>query len=352
MEANLVSYLEKILHWRLIVTYLIVVLGLTIVITATLGPAHIPSLVVLKMLASKLPLVDSLVAPSWSVAEETIIFQIRLPRIVLGVLVGAALGVAGTAMQGLFKNPMADPYIIGISSGAALGATFAIVFGLGTLGMYTIPLVAFIGAAAAIFLVYNIASVGGKLPVGTLLLAGIAVSLFLSAITSFMMYISGEKLHGIVFWLMGGLWASSWDRVLMSFPLIFVGTTIIYIFARDLNVMLLDEEPAQHLGVDVEGLKKIIMISTSLITASAVAVSGIIGFVGLIIPHTMRILVGPDHRILLPCSALVGGIFLVWADTLARTIIAPTEIPVGIITALFGAPFFIYLLRKRKRSIF
>lgn len=346
------NYLEKILHWRLIVTYLIVVLGLTIVITATLGPAHISPLVVLKMLASRLPLVDSLVATSWSVAEETIIFQIRLPRIVLGVLVGAALGVAGTAMQGLFKNPMADPYIIGISSGAALGATFAIVFGLGTLGMYTIPLVAFIGATAAIFLVYNIASVGGKLPVGTLLLAGIAVSLFLSAITSFMMYISGEKLHGIIFWLMGGLWASSWDRVLISFPLIFVGTTIIYIFARDLNVMLLDEEPAQHLGVDVEGLKKIMMISTSLITASAVAVSGIIGFVGLIIPHTMRILVGPDHRILLPCSALVGGIFLVWADTLARTIIAPTEIPVGIITALFGAPFFIYLLRKRKRSIF
>ena len=346
------NYLEKILHWRLIVTYLIVVLGLTIVITATLGPAHISPLVVLKMLASRLPLVDSLVATSWSVAEETIIFQIRLPRIVLGFLVGAALGVAGTAMQGLFKNPMADPYIIGISSGAALGATVAIVFGLDKAGMYTIPLVAFIGATAAIFLVYNIASVGGKLPVGTLLLAGIAVSLFLSAITSFMMYISGEKLHGIIFWLMGGLWASSWDRVWISFPLIFVGTTIIYIFARDLNVMLLDEDPAQHLGVDVEGLKKIMMISTSLITASAVAISGIIGFVGLIIPHTMRILVGPDHRILLPCSALVGGIFLVWADTLARTIIAPTEIPVGIITALFGAPFFIYLLRKRKRSIF
>ena len=346
------NYLEKILHWRLIVTYLIVVLGLTIVITATLGPAHISPLVVLKMLASRLLLVDSLVVPSWSVAEETIIFQIRLPRIVLGVLVGAALGVAGTAMQGLFKNPMADPYIIGISSGAALGATFAMVFGLGTLGMYTIPLVAFIGATAAIFLVYNIASIGGKLPVGTLLLAGIAVTLFLSAITSFMMYISGEKLHGIVFWLMGGLWASSWDHVWMTLPWIFVGMTVIYIFARDLNVMLLDEEPAQHLGVDVERLKKIMMISASLITASAVAVSGIIGFVGLIIPHIMRILVGPDHRILLPCSALVGGTFLVWADTLARTIIAPTEIPVGIITALFGAPFFIYLLRKRKRSMF
>ncbi|MDI6902228.1 MAG: iron chelate uptake ABC transporter family permease subunit [Methanocellales archaeon] len=346
------NYLEKILHWRLIVTYLIVVLGLTIIITATLGPAHISPLVVLKMLASRLPLVDRLVTPSWSVAEDTIIFQIRLPRIILGVFVGAALGVAGATMQGLFKNPMADPYIIGISSGAALGATFAIAFGLNLLGIHTIPLMAFIFAVGAIFLVYNIASVGGKLPVGTLLLAGIAVSLFLSAITSFMMYISGEKLHGIVFWLMGGLWARSWDHVWMAVPWICLGSAIIYIFARDLNVMLLGEEPAQHLGIEVEILKKIMMVSASLIAAAAVAVSGIIGFVGLIIPHIMRILVGPDHRILLPGSALVGGIFLVWADTLARTIIAPTELPVGIITALFGGPFFIYLLRKRKRSMF
>ena len=329
-----------------------VLLGLTIVLSATLGPAQISPLVVLKILISRLPLVNGLVAPSWSIAEDTIVFQIRLPRVLLGILVGAALSVAGATMQGLFKNPMADPYIIGISAGAALGATSAMVFGLNIAGMYTIPLMAFIFAVGAIFLVYNIASVGGKLPVGTLLLAGIAVSLFLSAITSFMMYISGEKLHGIVFWLMGGLWGRSWDHVWMVLPWVCVGTGVIYIFARDLNVMLLGEEPAQHLGIGVEKLKKIMMVSASLVTASAVAVSGIIGFVGLIIPHIVRILVGPDHRILLPTSALVGGIFLVWADTLARTIIAPTEIPVGIITALFGAPFFIYLLRRRKRSMF
>jgi iron complex transport system permease protein len=346
------NYLEKILQWRLIVIYLIVVLAMTIVLTATFGPANISPLVVLKMLASRLPLVNSLIVPSWSTAEDTIIFHIRLPRIILGAFVGAALGVAGATMQALFKNPMADPYIIGISSGAALGATFAIVFGLGTLGLYTIPLMAFIGATAAIFLVYNIASIGGKLPVGTLLLAGIAVSLFLSAITSFMMYTSGEKLHGIVFWLMGGLWGRSWEHVWMAVPWICLGSAIIYIFARDMNVMLLGEEPAQHLGIEVETLKKIMMVSASLIAAAAVAVSGIIGFVGLIIPHMVRILVGPDHRILLPASALVGGIFLVWTDTLARTVVSPTEIPVGIITALFGGPFFIYLLRKRKKSMF
>ena len=346
------NYLKKIFHWKLIITYLTVSLGLTIILATTLGAAHISPFTVLKILLAKLPLIKNLITPSWTIGEATIILQIRLPRIILGVLVGAALSIAGTTMQGLFKNPMADPYIVGISSGAALGAISTIVFGLTIFGMYTIPLMAFIGAAAAIFLVYNIASVRRKLPVSTLLLAGIAVTLFLSAIISLMMYISGEKLHGIVFWLMGGLWGRNWNHVMMAFPFIFLGAIIIYIFARDLNVMLLGEEPAQHLGIEVETLKKIIILSTSLITAAAVSVSGIIGFVGLIIPHAMRILVGPDHRILLPSSALVGGIFLVWADTLARTIISPIELPVGIITALFGAPFFIYLLRTRKRAMF
>lgn len=347
------GYLErKFFQWRLTVTALVAVFGLTIVLTATLGPAQISPLIVLKMLINRVPLVNSSITPSWSTVEDTIIFQIRLPRIILGLLVGAALGVAGATMQGLFKNPMADPFIIGISAGAALGAMSAIVFGLTLLGMYTIPLMAFLGAVTTVFVVYNIASVGGKLPVGTLLLAGIAMSTFLSAIGSFLMYISGESLHQIVFWLMGGLWGRGWDYVRMAFPWICLGIIIIYIFARDLNIMLLGEEPAQHLGIEVETLKKVMMTSAALITAVAVSVSGIIGFVGLIIPHIMRILVGPDHRILFPTSALVGGVFLVWADTLARTIIAPTEIPVGIITAFFGAPFFIYLLRKRKRIMF
>lgn len=346
------NYFKKFFHWKLIISYLTVILGLTVVLTTTLGAAHISPWVVFKILVAKLPLIKNLIIPSWSVGEATIILEIRLPRIILGMLVGAALGVAGTAMQGLFKNPMADPYITGISSGAALGAIFTIVFGLTIFGFYTMPLMAFMGGAATIFLVYNIASVRGKLPVSTLLLAGIAVTLFLSAIISFLMYTAGEKLHGIVFWLMGGLWGRNWNHVMMVVPFICFGTILIYIFARDLNVILLGEEPAQWLGIEVETLKKIIILSTSLTVAAAVSVSGIIGFVGLVIPHIMRILVGPDHRVLLPSSALVGGIFLIWADTLARTVIAPTEIPVGIITALFGAPFFIYLLRTRKRSMF
>lgn len=297
-------------------------------------------------------MVDGLVTPSWSIAEETIVYQIRLPRILLGASVGAALAIAGATMQGLFKNPMADPFIIGISSGAALGASLAIVLGADAFGIYAIPLMAFLGATTAAFVVYNIARVGGKVPVETLLLAGIAVGAFLSAATSFMMYISGERLHQIILWMMGGLWVSNWAQVQMALPLICAGMLALYLFAKDLNVMLLGEEPAQHLGIGVESLKKIVLVCASLVTAVAVSVSGLIGFVGLIIPHMVRILTGPDHRILLPASALVGSIFLVWADTLARTIITPTELPVGIITALFGAPFFVYLLRTRKRSMF
>lgn len=346
------NHLKKIFHWKLIIAYLALVLGSTVVLATTLGPAHISPSVVPKILISRFPLIHHLITPSWSIGEAAIILEIRLPRIILGVLVGAALAVAGTTMQALFRNPMADPYIIGISSGAALGAIVSLTFGLNIFGLYTLPLMAFICGAAVIFLVYSIASVRGKLPVNTLLLSGIAIALFLSAIISFLMYTAGEELHGIVFWLMGGLWGRSWSHVLMAFPFILLGTAVIHIFARDLNIMLLGEEPAQHLGIEVETVKKIIIFSTSLIVAAAVSVSGIIGFIGLIIPHIMRILVGPDHRVLLPSSALVGGIFLVWTDTLARTIIAPTEIPVGIITALFGAPFFLYLLRTRKRSMF
>ena len=326
-------------RWKLITVCLIILTGLTILLTMAIGTVYIPPSEIVELFLGR----D---VPS---SHETIIFQVRLPRICLGLLVGAALSVAGATLQGLFKNPMADPFIIGISSGAGLGAAFCIASGI--VLSYATPLMAFIGASIAVFLVYNIARVGGKVPVDTLLLSGIAVSYFLSAITSFLMYMS-ENLHQIVFWLMGGLGGSGWGHVKIAFPLIFFGILIIYFFARDMNVMLLGEEAAQHLGIEVERFKRVMMLLASLITAAAVSFSGLIGFVGLVIPHIVRLLVGPDHRILIPSSALFGGIFLVWADTLARTIFAPTELPVGIITAFFGAPFFIYLLRSRKKSIF
>lgn len=343
------EYTERFRRWKITVLALAVLLFFTVVGATAVGPVNIPPTTVAKILLGKLPLMDDLFSHSWSSVEESIILQIRLPRILLGVLVGSALAVAGAAMQGLFKNPMADPYVIGISSGAAFGATIAIV--LGVQGIFSVPLMAFMGAIFSAFLVYNIARVNGQMQMETVLLSGIAVAIFFSALTSFFMYVAGENLHQIVFWLMGGLWARGWDHVGVSFVPIFIGILGIYVFARDLNVMQLGEESAMHLGIEIEQVKKILLALSSLVAGIAVSVSGIIGFVGLIIPHMVRIMVGPDHRILIPASALVGAIFLILADSVARTIISPAELPVGIITAFFGAPFFIYLLRRKKRVV-
>ncbi len=322
--------------------YLVAILCLSIVLTTAIGPVYVPPLEIVALLGSKLRLCETS-----SIPHEVIIFQIRLPRIFLGILVGLSLATAGTALQGLFKNPMADPYIIGIASGAAVGAALSIMVLPQIFSIYTTPIMAFLGALFTIFLVYNIATVGGKIPVDTLLLTGIAVSLFLGAVLAFMMSIAGEALHNIFFWIMGGFWLANWIQVKIIVLPVLVCFGLIYLFAKDLNAMLLGEESAQTLGINVETSKRILLVLSALITAAAVSFTGTIGFVGLIIPHITRILVGPDHRILFPASALVGGIFLVWTDALARLL---GEMPVGILTAFFGAPFFIYLLRKRKRG--
>jgi len=334
--------LRKFIHWKMIMVYLVAILCLSIVLTTAIGPVYVPPLEIVALLGSKLRLCETS-----SIPHEIIIFQIRLPRIFLGILVGLSLATAGTALQGLFKNPMADPYIIGIASGAAVGAALSILVLPQIFSIYTTPIMAFLGALFTIFLVYNIATVGGKIPVDTLLLTGIAVSLFLGAVLAFMMSIAGEALHNIFFWIMGGFWLANWTQVKIIVLPVLVCFGLIYLFAKDLNAMLLGEESAQTLGINVETSKRILLVLSALITAAAVSFTGTIGFVGLIIPHITRILVGPDHRILFPASALVGGIFLVWTDALARLL---GEMPVGILTAFFGAPFFIYLLRKRKRG--
>lgn len=332
-----------------LIPFLILLLILTVIFATAIGTVYIPPLEIIEIL-SPTNIREVLFFGKDISTSETIILQLRLPRICLGLLVGAALSVSGATMQGLFKNPMADPYIIGISSGALFGVASCMAFGI-AFG-YITPLIASFGAFGAVFLVYNIARVRGKVPVDTLLLSGIAVSYFFSACTYFLMYMNQKDMHLMFSWMMGKLYGSGWDDVMVvSLPII-LGTIIIFFFARDMNVLLLGEEPAQNLGIEVENFKRIMMILASLITAAAVSVSGLIGFVGLMIPHIVRILFGPDHRVLIPSSAFVGGIFLVWTDTIARTIISPTELPVGIITAFFGAPFFIYLLRTRKRSIF
>jgi iron complex transport system permease protein len=275
---------------------------------------------------------------------QFIVGQLRLPRIALGATVGFALAAAGTVMQGFFRNPMADPSIVGVSSGAAAGAVATIT--LPTLVPLGLRPAAFAGALVAAFGVYLIATEGGRTPVATLLLAGVAVQTFLGAVVSYMLVASGESLREAIYWLMGNLINATWNEVELALPVAVGAFLVLLAFARDLNVLLLGEEDAGALGVEVERTKRLLLAFASLVTAAAVAVSGVIGFVGLVVPHVMRLLVGPDHRVLLPTSALAGAAFLVVADTVARH--GAAELPVGIVTAAVGAPFFLFLLRRRE----
>jgi iron complex transport system permease protein len=349
---------------------LVVVLGAVVLVSATIGPVEIGLLTVAKAtlnavgvptrasvstgtasafgLSLAVPTVElgytylfDFAVPS---TAGVIVQDIRLPRIALGAVVGFALASAGTVMQGFFRNPLADPSIIGVSSGAAVGAVATIAFPLAIpFGLQT---AAFVGALVTAFAVYLIATEGGRTPVATLLLAGVAVQTFLGAAISYMMLHTGESLEEAVFWMMGHLHNSNWQEVEVTLPLAVAAFALLGTYARDLNVLLAGEEDAHTLGIDVEHTKRVLLALSSVITAAAVAVSGVIGFVGLVVPHVMRLLVGPDHRILLPTSALAGATFLVATDTVARS--GPAELPVGIVTAAVGAPFFLYLLRKRE----
>lgn len=333
---------------------LIVLFLAVLVFSSVIGAAKINPLSSIRIIMSRLPLLGASIDISdLPAAQIAIIANIRLPRILLSFVVGFALSVVGVSMQGMLKNPMADPFIIGTSSGAAFGAAIAIVLKLNKFvgGIGIISLLAFIGALLATALVYSLAKIKNKVPVTTLLLAGIATGQFFTAITSFLMVISSKDVNSIIFWTMGSFSARGWAQLRIAVLPVFLGSIIIYFFSKDLNILLLGEANAQNTGVAVERVKKYILVTSALITAVVVSVSGIIGFIGLIIPHIMRMLIGPDHRVLIPSSGILGGVFLIAADTLARTIIAPTEIPVGIITAIAGGPFFIYLLRKNKRAV-
>jgi len=334
------------------------VLGLTVlllavvVLASAVGSVRIPFPTVCQVMISKLPLIG--IAPVWTDAIETIVLEVRLPRIVLAGLVGAALATAGATYQGLFRNPLADPYLIGVAQGASLGAVvgFLLPISWHGFGLGFIPILAFTGALVSAAVVYTLARVGRIVPVTTLILAGVALGALLGSVVSYLIISSGEKMHGIIFWLMGSFSLSQWSEVLVVLPYIVIGTAVILVYSRPLNVMQLDEEQAQQLGVNVERLKVILLAAATLITAASVCFVGTIGFVGIIIPHAVRLVWGVDHRFLLPLSMLTGASFLIVADLVARTALAPTEIPIGIITAFCGAPFFLYLLRRRKKAIF
>jgi len=276
-----------------------------------------------------------------SAGAADIVGGIRLPRVLAAFFVGSGLAVAGAAMQALFKNPMADPYILGTSSGGALGASIAIVF----LGGLFVPLFAWAGAIIAILVVWSIASRQGIVPAETLLLIGIAVSFFFSAIVSFLIAIAGENVHQILFWLMGGFWnASPSDAILAACILVPAGL-LLFLMGRDLNALSLGEETAAHLGIDAARARWAVLGGSTLLVAGSVSIAGSIGFIGLVTPHVVRMILGPDNRVVIPACIPAGGILLVVSDTISRTFFS--DLPVGIITAFIGAPFFIWLIYQR-----
>jgi iron complex transport system permease protein len=335
----------------------LVVLGLVmaaaVVAAVALGAVSLPLTTTTRIIASRLPLLNRLVSADWTSNQEAIIVSVRLPRVLLALLVGMGLALAGAILQALFRNPMADPGIIGSSQGAALGATIAFFFGIKASwgGLSAVQVLAFAGAFFAVVVVYVIARAGGRVSVTSLLLVGFVLSSFLASVVSLLMVISEDRMHNIFFWLMGGMGTANWDMVVAVTPFILVGSALSLLFARDLNLIVLGEERASQLGLEAERFRWVMLAVASLVVGAAVSVSGIIGFVGLMTPHIVRLLTGPDHRYLIPASLMGGGLFMVLADTLARTVIAPNELPVGIVTAFFGAPFFIYLLKRRRNAV-
>ncbi len=349
------AHLRRVSHWKL---YFIIATGVFLIILVSslnLGFATIPFNNILRILAKNIPVLGDLIDVSdISQTAQVIIMQIRLPRVLCGALVGAALATAGVIYQGIFRNPMADPYVIGAMSGASLGSALVIVLGVGValLGVNTLQIFAFVGSLITVLFVYTISRSGSRVPVTMLLLTGIAITYFQSAIVTFLQVIASDRLlHGLTFWLIGSLAPTeNWSKVWSILPLIIIGIIISYFYSRDLNILALGEDQAQHLGVETEKVKRILLICGALLTAAAVSISGLIGFVGLIIPHLTRVVIGPDHRVLLPTAAIVGASFLMICDAVARVAMGSGEAPVGVITALSGGPFFIYLLRRRKKG--
>lgn len=309
-------------------TLLLVLLGATAVASSLMGVA--------KLQPSEL-------------LHSQIFLQLRLPRILLCILAGAGLSVCGAAYQSVFRNPLTDPYVLGVSSGASLGASFAILFGLQS-HIWGIGICALASALFTVWLVYRIASIGNRLHTTTLLLTGVCLTFLITAMISFIMVLRQDKMDSIIFWTMGSFASSSWFDIALVAPVVLVGVCVVLYYAKDLNLLLAGSETAKSLGVEVEKVKRILLFFTTLMVAFVVASCGVIGFVGLVVPHCLRLILGPDNRRIVPCTIVAGALFVLICDTLARTVLQPSELPVGSLTALVGAPLFIYLLYKNKKQ--
>ncbi|MBK5919573.1 hypothetical protein CCR80_00770 [Rhodothalassium salexigens] len=338
---------------RLALTGIGVLLALAVLLSLGVGAVAIPPADALSILASRLGLPA---LTDHSSVQETVLVALRSPRTLLAMLVGAALAVSGAAMQGLFRNPLADPGLIGVSTGAGLAAALVIVlggllpFGLAAIARdVLVPLAAFAGGLATTWIVYRIASRGGRTEVATMLLAGIALNAVAGAAIGLLIFLSDDQaLRDLNFWLLGSLGGVTWGRLLLAAPLMLIPAVGAIWLARPLNALLFGEREAAHLGFDVERTKTWVVVLAALAVGASVALTGVIGFVGLVVPHLVRLAIGPDHRVLLPAAALLGASLLLIADVLARTLVLPAELPIGILTSCVGGPFFLWLLMRRR----
>ncbi|MBA4494817.1 FecCD family ABC transporter permease [Paenactinomyces guangxiensis] len=321
-------------------------------IAVSLGSTEIDAGTVWKVILVQLGVISAK-GGGFDPASAAIVWQLRLPRVLLAAAVGAALALAGTVFQGLLKNPLADPYILGVSSGSSVGAALVMVtgWGLGRLGGWTISAFSFAGGCLALLLVLRLAKTDIQLRTESLILSGVVINAFFGAVLTLIISVSDEEMQRIQFWLFGSFTLKEWQHVWAVVPVLCIAFIISWIFSRELNLFALGDRSASHLGVSVLHVRLFLLIVASLLTAVAVSVSGAIGFVGLVIPHVMRMLTGADHRTLLPLSALAGAIFLIWGDCLARLLISPAELPVGVITAFVGAPFFACILKKNQHKL-
>ncbi|MGE7764923.1 FecCD family ABC transporter permease [Peribacillus sp. NPDC096540] len=340
-------------RFRFLLLFLVCILLLSITFAVTLGPVKMSAITVWKIAIGHLPFIGDYIDVNWSRSQERIIWDIRLPRVLLGAVVGAGLSVVGVVIQALVRNSLADPYILGISSGSSVAATLVILFGaLPIFGQYALSFGAFLGAMVAMLSVYLLAQVGGRIQTTRLLLAGVAISMIMSAITNFIVTLAPKDsgIREAMFWMMGSLAGAKWDYIPIPTVVVAVVSIYLLVHSRSLNILLMGEEVAVTLGVNMESFRKVLIIITSLLTGTIVAVSGSIGFIGLVVPHLARLVVGTDHKRVLSCSILIGMILVIWSDVCARLVLAPQELPIGVVTALCGGPFFIWLLRRSSYS--
>ena len=321
---------------------------LSVTLAITIGPVYISPITVWQIIVSHLL---GMSPGDWTAGQDHIVWLIRLPRVLLAGIVGAGLAVVGVTMQATVRNPLADPYLLGTSSGASVGAVLVIMLGINFLEPYSLSILAFLGAVISFAIVFAIAQTGGRVSPTRLILAGVATAYVLTAITSLILFMGDERaVRSVLFWMLGTLSGAQWSFLGLPAAALLLGISVLVLKYRAMNALLAGEETAITLGVDTQGLRRQLLVLTALLTGVMVAVSGAIGFVGLMMPHIVRLVVGSDHRIVLPASALTGAIFLIWVDVAARTIVQPQEIPVSVITALVGAPFFLWLLRWRRQA--